>query len=132
MPSFIPQGYNQVMPYLIVNGALKLKAFMQTVFDAVENEMYMRDEHTVMHGQVKIGDSLIMFADSTEQFAAMTGGLFIYVANADETYHKAIAAGGTSVMDLSDQDYGRTCGVKDPAGNTWWITAVPIKEGMKN
>jgi len=27
-------------------------------------------------------------------------------------------------MQLSDQSYGRTCGVKDPCGNSWWITSV--------
>ena len=44
--------------------------------------------------------------------------------NADESYKKAIDEGATTVMELSDQDYGRTCGVSDPFGNTWWITSV--------
>ena len=37
---------------------------------------------------------------------------------------KALQAGATSVMPPADQDYGRSCGVKDPCGNTWWITSV--------
>ena len=35
-----------------------------------------------------------------------------------------IDAGATTVMGLSDQDYGRTCGLTDPLGNVWWITSV--------
>ena len=54
----------------------------------------------------------------------MPAGLFIYVEDADETYKKAIEEGATVVTTLSDQAYGRSGGVKDPFGNTWWITAA--------
>ena len=77
-----------------------------------------------MHAEIKIGNCTIMFADTTEAFKPQLAGLFIYVENADDTCHKALAEGGTTVMELSDQDYGRTCGVNDPCGNTWWITSV--------
>jgi len=52
--------------------------------------------------------------------------LFIYVHDADLTYKKALAAGAATVPgnEPSDKDYGRTCGVTDPFGNTWWITSV--------
>ena len=29
------------------------------------------------------------------------------------------------VMEIENKDYGRTGGVKDPFGNTWWIVAEP-------
>ena len=41
-----------------------------------------------------------------------------------ESFKKAIAEGATVLMELSDQNYGRTCGVTDPFGNIWWITSV--------
>jgi uncharacterized glyoxalase superfamily protein PhnB len=82
------------------------------------------DGKTIMHSEIQIGGSTIMFADTTEQIKEQVAGLFIYVENADETYKKAIDAGATTVMELSNQDYGRTCGVNDPFGNTWWITTV--------
>ncbi len=122
----IPNGYQTVMPYLIVTGAAKFIDFTQKVFKAVENEKMksMRDEKTIQHSEIMIGDSTIMFADSTEEYNARTAGLFIYVENADETYKKAIDEGATTIMELSDQNYGRTCGVKDPFGNVWWITSM--------
>ncbi len=70
----------------------------------------MRDEKIITHREIRIGDSTIMFADSTEKFEPRTTGLFIYVENADETYEKAIDEGATTIMGLSDQDDGRTCG----------------------
>jgi len=54
----------------------------------------------------------------------MPAGLYVHVANADETYSKALQAGATSVMEPSDQSYGRSGGVLDPCGNTWWIVTT--------
>lgn len=122
----IPKGYQTVMPYLIVNGAANFIDFTKKVFNAIENEKMksMRDEKTIQHSEITIGDSTIMFADSTEKYEPRTAGLFIYVENADETYKKALDEGAITIMELSDQDYGRTCGVNDPFGNAWWITSV--------
>ena len=121
----IPNGHQTIMPYLIVPGAEKFSAFMQKVFGAEETFKRLReDEKTVMHAEIKIGNSTIMFADATDKFKSNTAALFIYVENADASYKKAIDEGAATVMELSDQDYGRTCGVSDPFGNTWWITSV--------
>lgn len=115
------------MPYLMVKGALKFIDFVKTVFNAELTTSMHRlreDGKTVAHSEVTIGGSTIMFTDATEQWKEQTANLFVYVANADETYLRAIDSGATSLMDLSDQDYGRTCGVTDPFGNVWWITSI--------
>lgn len=119
----LPAGYPRVTPYLIVNNALGFVQFMKAVFGAEEREMHFReDSETLMHGELRIGDSPIMVAEATEDWKAENAGMFIYVANADDTYQKAIDNNATTRMPLSNQSYGRTCGVLDPWGNTWWIT----------
>ena len=121
----IPDGYQKIMPYLIVEGAEKFIEFSRNVFEAKEMRKTMRgDGKTIMHAEIQIDGSTIMLADVTQQYKIRPAGLFIYVENADVTYEKAITAGATTVTELSDQDYGRTCGVKDPFGNTWWITSI--------
>ena len=121
----IPQGHQSVMPYLILPEAENFSEFTKQVFGAKVSLTKLReDEKTIMHSELMIGNSTIMFAGTTEQFTPQTAHLFVYVDNADETYQKALNNGATSVMGLSDQDYGRTCGVLDPFGNTWWITSV--------
>src|SRR5664279_2115030 len=117
----IPDNYQTVMPYLVVTDAAQFIAFMQKVFDITETYKSKRDEHTIMHAEIMIGGSTIMLADSTEKFREQPAGLFIYVDDADEIFKKAIDAGATSVTDVADQAYGRSGGVKDPFGNTWWI-----------
>ncbi len=118
----IPENYQTVMPYLIIKNAAAFIDFTKAVFNATELHKTMRDENVIRHGEIKIGESTIMFADSTEQFPVSTAGLFVYVENADEVFKKAIDAKATSIMPVADQSYGRSGGIKDPFGNTWWIT----------
>ena len=120
----IPAGYQRLMPYLILKDAQSFFGFMQAVFGATEKYKAMRDETTIQHAELQVGDSTIMYANSTDEWTTQTAGMFVYVANADETYEKALAEGATSVMPVSDQPYGRSGGVTDPFGNVWWITGV--------
>lgn len=121
----IPQGHQRIMPYLMIQEATQFIEFTQTVFGAKLSSKRMReDEKTVMHAEIMIGESTIMFAETTEEWSKATANLFVYVENADEAYQKALDAGATEVMALRDQDYGRSGGVADPFGNVWWITAV--------
>jgi PhnB protein len=117
----IPEGYQVVMPYLLIPDAGKFMDFTKQVFGATEKHMVMREERIIVHGEIEIGGSMIMFADCLDQ-PAMRGSLFVYVADADASYQRSLDNGATSVMPLSDQPYGRTCGITDPCGNTWWIT----------
>ncbi|UII26547.1 VOC family protein [Fulvivirga maritima] len=123
----IPEGYNTVMPYLIVKDAAAFKAFMIEVFDAKEKVEIMRESSDViMHAEITIGDSTIMFANCTDDFKSENAGMFIWVKDADVIFQKAMNLGASSVTPLSNQKYGRTCGIKDPFGNTWWVTS-PIR-----
>lgn len=119
---FIPAAYQRVMPYLIIRNADKFLAFAQEVFGATEKVAHRRENGELMHGELFIGESVIMYANASEQWTPMTAGLYVHVANADETYQLALKAGASSVMEPNDQSYGRTSGVLDPFGNTWWIT----------
>ena len=122
----IPEQHNQLMPYLIIKNAKDFNQFMEKVFNATEQFMLPREDGTLMHGELRIGNAVIMFAEAGEQFPVMNAGMFIYMEDTDVAYKKALAAGAVTVegQEPADKDYGRTCGVKDPFGNTWWITSV--------
>lgn len=121
----IPHGHQRIMPYLMIQEAAQFIDFTQTVFDASLSFKKMReDNQTIMHAEIMIGESTIMFTESVEEWGKATAHLFVYVENADECFHKALEAGATEVLALRDQDYGRSGGVADPFGNVWWITSV--------
>lgn len=122
----IPKQYTQLMPYLILKNTDGFRKFMINVFDAKEQLIVPANDGLVMHGELRIGNAVLMFAEAGGQFTVMNAGMFVYVDNADDTYHKALEAGAATVegQEPSDKDYGRACGVTDPFGNTWWITSV--------
>lgn len=121
----LPSGHQTIMPYLILKGASQFIDFCKKVFDAKDsNQQVLRDDGTVMHAEIILSGSTIMVTDETKDWSQQNANLFVYVPDADETYQKALDNGATSLMELSDQDYGRTCGVTDPFGNVWWITSV--------
>lgn len=121
----LPSGHQTIMPYLILKGAAQFIDFTKKVFDAKDsNEQVLRDDGTVQHAEIILNESTIMVTDEIKDWPQQNANLFVYVPNADETYKKALENGATSLMELSDQDYGRTCGVTDPFGNIWWITSI--------
>ncbi|MBE9460342.1 VOC family protein [Dyadobacter subterraneus] len=121
----IPNGHQTIMPYLMLESAEKFIDFTTKVFSAEVTFKKMRDDtDVVMHSEIRINGSTIMFCDSTEKWKTETANLFIYVEDADESYQKALSEGATTIMEPADQDYGRSCGVTDPSGNVWWVTSV--------
>ena len=118
----IPDGYHQVTPYLIVEGASSLIEFLKEAFDA---------QGTIMHAEVRIGDSVVMLSDAMGVCKPMPTAIYLYVDDVDVTYQRALQAGATSVMEPANQFYGDRLGrVKDPAGNYWWI-ATHIKDAPR-
>ena len=127
-----PQGYNSLMPYLIVNGASEFIDFLKTAFGAQERMRVPTPDGKIMHAEVMIEDSVIELADAGENYPARPGILHMYVPDVDATYRKAIDAGATSTYAIVDQDYGdREGSVKDRFGNTWYIATSKSPETVR-
>ncbi|MEJ5960924.1 VOC family protein [Pedobacter immunditicola] len=122
----LPEGYQTVMPYLILKNAPGFIKFTREVFNAEEIQIIMREDEVIMHGEISIGGSVIMFAEQSEDFGVQNAGLFVYLDNCDKTYEVALANGAFSIMEPADQNYGRSAGIKDPFGNIWWLTTAII------
>ena len=117
-----PDGFHAITPYLVVDGAARLVDFLAEVFDAEEVERFAAPGNRIGHAEMRIGDSLVMLGDARGEHEPRQATLYVDVADADATYQRALAAGGTSVQAPADQFYGdRSAGVKDPTGNLWWI-----------
>ena len=106
-----------------MRGAPKVLEFLKQAFGAeMPKETIKRPDGSIMHTQVKIGDSLVMIAEESEMAKATPSTLYVYVPNVDSAYERAVKAGGKSIMEPMDMFYGdRSGGVKDPAGNSWFV-----------
>lgn len=119
---FKPEGYPSVSAYVMANGAQRVIDFLKATFDAKETRRYDSPDGTIMHAEVRIDDTVVMLSDGGGNFPAFPVWLHVYVPDVDATYRRALAAGGVSVQEPQQKgDPDRRGGVKDPAGNTWWI-----------
>jgi uncharacterized glyoxalase superfamily protein PhnB len=116
--------------HLSVQGAAAYIEFLKKAFDATEMRRSPGPGGKLMHGQVKIGDSVLMLADDfSEEFhlPAMVRGnlpvmITLYVPDVDATWAKAVAAGCEVKMPLADQFWGDRYGhLRDPFGYTWAV-----------
>jgi len=109
-------------PYFIVKGADDLIAFLKQTFDAEVTMRVPTPQGTVMHAEVRVGDSLLELGDAGDQWTPIAGPMHVYLENVDEVYQRAIAAGARSLSEPVVQPYGdREAGVVDARGIEWFI-----------
>ena len=117
----IPAQYLPVVPYLILNDSQGFLDFAKQVFSAAEQSINTYDNGNIQHGEIRIYDAVIMFAQATETFSSKPAGMFLYVLDVDKTYDLGLRNNAISLMPPSKQDYGYTGGFEDPFGNQWWL-----------
>ncbi|MBI1879221.1 MAG: VOC family protein [Chloroflexi bacterium] len=118
----IPAGHHTITPYLVIKGAAQLIDFMKQAFAAEEIQRMALPDGSIMHAEVRIGDSMVMMGEASDQYPPMPAMLHLYVEDADAVYKRALQAGATSLREPVDEFYGdRIGGVKDSFGNQWWI-----------
>jgi uncharacterized glyoxalase superfamily protein PhnB len=129
----VPKGFRTVTPHLVIKDAAKALEFYKKAFGAKEvMRMPGPDGKGVMHAEIQIGDSLIMICDEmpgpegcAKSPATLKGTavvIHLYVPDVDAAFKKAVAAGATASMPVTDMFWGdRYGGVKDPFGHNWSI-----------
>ena len=125
----IPEGYHSITPHLCVKGAANFAEFLKRAFGAVELARMPGPGGKIMHAEMRIGDSKLMFADEFPEFGnpVATEGhwpieFHLYVPDADKAFAQAVAEGCKETMPIQDQFWGDRYGkVKDPFGFVWGI-----------
>jgi PhnB protein len=118
----IPDGYHNVQPYLVVGDADAVMDFTIKALGAKEKVRMPGPDGKLAHGEVELGDSIVMMGSPMPGGKLMPGQLYLYVDDADATYKKALSAGGKSIEEPNDAFYGdRRAGVEDSQGNQWFL-----------
>jgi len=75
-----------------------------------------------MHAEMRIGNSMLLPAEATSDYAPTSIAIHLHVPNCDAVYQQALGAGGITISKCRDTPYGgRHGGIKDPCGNIWWV-----------
>ena len=132
----IPDGYSTVTQFLNVKGAADAIEFYKKAFGAEERRPRMATpDGTVMHCELKIGNSILMIADAIQNPPTQSS-THLYVEDADAWWKRATAAGCQIAMPIADQFWGDRYGIlTDKFGNRWGIAThkedVPPAEMAK-
>ena len=123
----VPDGYHTITPQLTLDNAARTIEWYQRAFGAEELSRSVGPDGTIMHAELKIGDSRFMVNDvvtgkGPKGFGGSPASLWLYVNDSDAFYNRAVSAGAEVQMPLGDQFWGDRGGaVADPEGYTWWI-----------
>ena len=148
MSQAIPQGQEGLIPHLVCDGCADAIEFYKKAFGAVEMCKLEGPDGRLMHGAIRIGDSMLMLVDEIPECGALSPGalkgspvtIHLQVEDADSTFAQAVAAGAKVKMPLADMFWGDRYGcLEDPFGHQWSVAThiedvspEQLKEAAKN
>lgn len=123
--SHIPDGFQSVVPYVIVPDAVGFFAFCQKALGATELRIARGPAGEIHHGEMLIEGSAVEFSAGNTEWPPRPATLHLFVPNADVSFSRAVSAGAEVLYPVTDHPYGeRSGGVVDPFGNHWYIATV--------
>jgi PhnB protein len=126
----IPEGFNSLTPYLIVDGADAAIELYKRALGAEVVSVHKMPDGKVLNAQLKIGNSMLMLNDEWPDYGAIgpkkigntAVTIHVYVEDVDASWQKALDEGFEVSMPLGDQPWGDRYGsLKDPFGHSWSI-----------
>ena len=124
----IPQGMHTVTPNLVIRGCARAIEFYQRALGAKEVTRFPApDGKSIWHAELRIGDSIVFMNDEMGTTLSAPDaehpapvGMWLYVADCDAAYQRAVEAGAQGKMEPADMFWGdRTAAVIDPFGYLW-------------
>ncbi|MBZ5571591.1 MAG: VOC family protein [Acidobacteriia bacterium] len=127
----VPTGFHTITPSLTVRNAAAAIDFYKKALGAEERMRMAGPDGKITHAELKIGDSIIFLNDelpamgckSPQTLGGTSSGFYLYVADVDTAFQRAVDAGGTSTMPVMDMFWGDRMGnFADPYGYTWTLS----------
>jgi PhnB protein len=128
----VPDGHHTVTPQLTLDNAAQAIEWYKKALGAEEVARATGPDGKIMHAEVRIGDSLLMLNDAMmggkgpKGYGGSPASFWIYVADCDALFNRAVAAGAEvppgPMGQVADQFWGDRCGtLTDPHGYRWTI-----------
>jgi PhnB protein len=125
---YVPKGLHNVNVYMHPLRAEPVIGFLKRAFGAKEIAKYASPDGVVHHAEIQVRDSVVEMGEAHGPYQPMPSMFYVYSADCDALYHRALAAGAKSLHELTDQPYGdRNGAVTDPFGNIWYV-ATHVKD----
>jgi PhnB protein len=131
----VPEHLHTVTPRLVVGDGAGAIDFYARAFGAEElGERFTGPEGGVIHAELRIGDSVVMITEESEDGGGPAGSpdapegvvsaiMATYWEDVDAAWERALAAGAEVVFPLDDHFYGERGGrLRDPFGQQWMLS----------
>lgn len=123
--SWMPEGFGTVTPNIVADDAEGAIAFLTRALGASEQYRLTASNGTIAHCELKLGDSMINVGAAMEGWPARGLTAQIFVADSDALFARAVEAGASVIMPMTDMFFGSREGrVADPFGNVWTIATL--------
>jgi PhnB protein len=125
----VPAGYHTITPSIVVKDGNAAIELYKKALGAEEVCCMRSPTGGIMHAELKVGDSIFMLGEEWPDQGMkaplpnhVSSGLFLYVADADASYQRALAAGCKPVMPPTNMFWGDRYGkFLDPFGHQWGV-----------
>ncbi len=124
----VPEGYQTVIPYLIIKNPASTIEFAKNVLNAVVLDKMETPEGEIVHAELRIGDSVVMMGQSSEQYPPQPCMLHIYITDVDEAFNRAVKAGAKVVRALENQFYGDRSALVADANDISWNLSTHVED----
>ena len=118
-----------VFPFLRYRDAHAAVRWLCDAFGFREKSVFTGPDGGVLHAELDAGGGIVMLGTAREdalgtrtprEVGAVTGGIYVWVEDADAHHRRAVAAGAEVVMGPREMEYGsREYACRDPEGNLW-------------
>ena len=128
----VPDGFHTVTPQLTLDDAARAIEWYKQALGAEEKGRAVGPDGKIMHAELRIGDSRVMVHDAMmgakgpKGLGGSPAALWVYVADCDALFNRAVSAGAEVVPgpmgQMQDQFWGDRSGTfTDPHGYRWSI-----------
>ena len=118
----------RLAPYFAVRDARGLVHFLVLGLGGKPTYEVRNPNGTPGHMEIRIGDSIVMVAESPDGRPAFPARMHLYVPDAKAAYEQALTIGAVGIVEPKIvADGSERGGVRDLWGNEWWFTTLPKK-----
>lgn len=131
-PTSPPARATQILtPYISVHDGAAALSWYAEAFGATETVRYLGNDGRLGHAEFEFAGANIMLSDAYPEMGVVAANsyegsscaLHVEVADCDELYGRAVAAGATSLQAPADQPHGaRSATIIDPFGHRWMLS----------
>lgn len=130
-----PREFHTITPSLAVVGGIAAIEFYKKAFDAKELLREVTPTGKLVHGRLRIGNSIILVSDvfrGSDRSAPSTVGtstvtLHLHSNDVETLWNRAVDAGAKVTIPLADRYWGERYGhLVDPFGHHWSLS-MPVR-----